>query len=79
MPFRVVMLVSTVTATVLLAVPVRAAAQASAPPMTSWGVPDLQGVWDFRSLTPMERPSELKDTEVFTALHAPTRTRCSTK
>ena len=23
---------------------------------TAWGAPDLQGVWDFRTLTPMERP-----------------------
>ena len=26
---------------------------------TAWGDPDLQGVWDFRSLTPLERPAEL--------------------
>ena len=28
-------------------------------PLTAWGDPDLQGIWDFRSLTPMERPNEL--------------------
>ena len=28
-------------------------------PRTPWGAPDLQGVWDFRTLTPMERPEEL--------------------
>ena len=28
-------------------------------PRTVWGDPDLQGVWDFRSLTPLERPAEL--------------------
>lgn len=28
---------------------------------TSWGHPDLQGVWDFSSNTPMERPAELAD------------------
>lgn len=28
---------------------------------TSWGHPDLQGVWDFSSNTPMERPPELAD------------------
>ena len=32
---------------------------AGAVPRTAWGDPDLQGVWDFRSLTPMERPAEL--------------------
>ena len=30
-------------------------------PRTSWGVPDLQGTWDFRTLTPMQRPEEYKD------------------
>ena len=28
---------------------------------TSWGAPDLQGVWDFRSITPLERPEDLAD------------------
>ena len=35
-------------------------------PRTAWGDPDLQGVWDFRSLTPMERPPELAGKEVLT-------------
>ena len=26
---------------------------------TPWGAPDLQGTWDFRTVTPMERPPEL--------------------
>ena len=30
-------------------------------PRMPWGAPDLQGVWDFRSITPMERPEELAD------------------
>ena len=28
---------------------------------TSWGDPDLQGVWDYRTLTPLERPEDLGD------------------
>lgn len=28
-------------------------------PRTSWGDPDLQGVWDYRTITPMERPAAL--------------------
>lgn len=40
--------------------------QADAPARTAWGVPDLQGVWDFRSITPMERPDELADKEFLT-------------
>ena len=30
-------------------------------PRRRGGIPDLQGVWDFRSITPMERPEELGD------------------
>ena len=53
--------------------PAETAAQADGsmePPRTPWGAPDLQGVWDFRSLTPMERPEELADIENFTAEQA---------
>ena len=49
-----------VIAVVALA-PVFAAAQSAEAPRTPWGAPDLQGVWDFRSLTPLERPVELAD------------------
>ncbi len=28
-------------------------------PRTAWGAPDLQGVWDFRTITPLERPEAL--------------------
>ena len=42
----------------------------TSPPVTSWGAPDLQGVWDFRSLTPMERPEDLADKARFTAEEA---------
>ncbi len=30
-------------------------------PRTSWGTPQLDGVWDFRTLTPFERPEEYGD------------------
>ena len=33
---------------------------------TPWGHPDLQGVWDFRTVTPLERPDDLSDKEVLT-------------
>ena len=50
----------------LLLTPASAAAQAGEyePPRTSWGAPDLQGVWDFRTLTPFERPVELGERAV---------------
>ena len=28
-------------------------------PQTAWGAPDLQGVWDFRTITPLQRPEDL--------------------
>ena len=34
-------------------------AEDQAVPRTAWGAPDLAGVWDFRSLTPFERPPDL--------------------
>ena len=35
------------------------------PPRTAWGVPDLRGVWDFRTITPLERPRHLAGTDTF--------------
>ena len=34
------------------------------PPLTAWGKPDLRGVWDFRTITPLERPDSLAGKEV---------------
>ena len=45
-------LAGTLTILAFLAAPAVAAAQGGAPP-TPWGHPDLQGVWDFRTITPM--------------------------
>ena len=53
--------------------PVFAAGQSTdsaAPPRTAWGHPDLQGVWDFRTITPLQRPEELADKEFLTAEEA---------
>jgi hypothetical protein len=35
-------------------------------PRTIDGQPDLQGVWDFRTITPLERPASLGDKQVLT-------------
>src|SRR5882762_3430396 len=40
------------------------------PPRTSDGQPDLQGVWEFATITPMERPRELAGKQVLTAEEA---------
>src|SRR5262245_30580611 len=47
-----------------------AGAKASAVPRTPDGKPDLQGVWDFRTITPMQRPTDLADKPVLTAQEA---------
>jgi hypothetical protein len=41
-------------------------AAAQAVPRTPEGKPDLQGIWDFRTATPLERPLELRDQEFLT-------------
>ncbi|MCY3845666.1 MAG: hypothetical protein OXH69_19245 [Acidobacteria bacterium] len=52
-------------AAVVALAPALAAGQAEVP-RTSWGAPDIGGVWDFRSITPMERPDDLADQEFLT-------------
>jgi hypothetical protein len=50
--------------------PAQASAAAKAPaykvPMTPWGHPDLQGVWDYRSITPLERNPRYGDRQFYT-------------
>ena len=36
------------------------------PPRTPWGVPDLTGIWDSKSTTPLQRPEEYADREFLT-------------
>jgi hypothetical protein len=44
-----------------------APAGASAPvPRTPWGHPDLQGTWDYRTITPLERPAQYGDRQYLT-------------
>ncbi len=61
---------SAVAIALVVFAPIRVAAQTAAPPLTPWGVPALAGVWDFRSLTPMERPRDLENKAAFTAEEA---------
>ncbi|MCY4601899.1 MAG: hypothetical protein OXF27_18495 [Acidobacteria bacterium] len=44
-----------------------AAADGYAPARTPWGHPDLQGIWDSKTQTPLERPAEFADKEFLTA------------
>ncbi len=54
----------------LLSLPADGLAQSdedtTAVPRTPWSHPDLQGIWDFRTLTPLERPRELGGRAFFT-------------
>ena len=48
-------------ATIAVAFCVAVPASGQEPLRTAWGTPDLQGVWDFRTITPLERPQDLAD------------------
>ena len=39
-------------------------------PRTAWGQPDLGGIWDFRTITPLQRPSSRAEQEFLTAEEA---------
>ncbi len=45
-------------------------ASTTSAPRTAWGAPDLEGVWDFSTVTPMERPKALADKAVLSAAEA---------
>jgi hypothetical protein len=40
--------------------------ESTAMPRTSWGDPNLQGVWDYRTITPLERRPELGERAFYT-------------
>ena len=65
---RLLPCLATGVALVLLNSPVAAAqsGRGSAPLTTTDGHPDLSGVWDFRTVTPLERPEEFADKEFLT-------------
>ncbi len=63
-----------VCSTIVLGVAAAAAAQ-SVPkgvgmPRTPWGDPDIQGVWDFWTFTPLERPKEFEGKATLTDAEA---------
>ena len=66
-----------------LLLPASAGAQSAAPegpaagsgsdwtaPRTPWGAPDLDGVWDYRTATPLERPAEFAGKATLTEAEA---------
>ena len=60
-----------VACVVLVALP--AVTMAQDVPLTPWGAPDLQGVWDFRTITPLQRPEDLGDQAFLTQEEAAQR------
>ena len=72
MSHRCLAMVFTVIGVVALT-PLFAAAQSAELPRTPWGAPDLQGVWDFRTTTPLERPERFAGKEELTAEEAATQ------
>ncbi len=42
-------------------------------PRTAWGAPDLRGIWDFRTITPLERPGDLAGKQMLTEAEAEER------
>ena len=54
------------TAAAAALAPLPGYAQSADVPRTAWDKPDLQGVWDFATLTPMERPAEFADRATLT-------------
>jgi hypothetical protein len=49
---------------------VKTTTSARAVARTAWGAPDLQGVWDFRTVTPLERPKDLAGKSVLSDVEA---------
>ena len=64
---RLLMATATGVATATLAA---AQPPAVSTPRTAWGAPDLGGIWDFRTMTPLERPLDLADKAVWTTEEA---------
>ena len=42
-------------------------------PRTPWGDPDLQGIWEYWTFTPLQRPEDMADRAVLTAKRKPPR------
>jgi hypothetical protein len=62
--FRKSFFMSVVLVVACLVMPALAGGQGSA--ITAWGDPDLQGVWEYWTFTPLERPRELAGKDALT-------------
>ena len=62
---RSLLLAALVAALAVLA-PAAALAQSAETPRTPWGDPDIGGVWDYWTFTPLQRPEDLADRDTLT-------------
>ncbi len=60
------MKIRVIAVSLLLSVSGISIAQDDELPRTMWGQPDLQGVWNFSSVVPLERPAQFADREFLT-------------
>src|SRR3954464_9682595 len=58
------------SATVAKKAPPSTAGKHTAAKRTPWGDPDLQGTWDYRTITPLERPTNMGDRQFLTDAEA---------
>lgn len=61
---------ATPTAGAAAAAPAKPAAKAWTGPRTPWGDPDLQGIWNFATSTPLERPAAVGEKPVLSDAEA---------
>src|SRR4030095_13184834 len=66
MTLRVLVVVLALVAQGMVVAQAPKSAKAWTPPHTADGHPDLQGIWDFRSATPLERPAAFAGKETMT-------------
>ena len=72
MKHRVFVSLGVLAATAATAALTASPARAQDVPQTAWGTPNLQGVWDFRTITPLQRPERLGDRQFLTQEEAAT-------
>ena len=64
--------VTVIIIAIISLIPALGVAQSDEPPRTASGQPDLQGVWDFRTITPLQRPERFGDRAFLTGEEAAT-------
>ena len=62
--------ISAVCAVALTGIGAAQAPKKWTPPRTPDGQPDIQGIWSFATITPLQRPADLAGKEFFTAKEA---------